>query len=37
MPQRLFKNDRIPHGWMAVSRYEEIEKVPAAVVCFGCS
>ena len=23
--QRLFKNDRIPHGWMAVSRYEEIE------------
>jgi cell division control protein 45 len=24
--ERLFKNDRIPHGWMAVSRYEEIEK-----------
>lgn len=24
--QRLFKNDRIPHGWMAVSRYEEIER-----------
>jgi hypothetical protein len=24
--QRLFKNDRVPHGWMAVSRYEEIEK-----------
>lgn len=23
--QRLFKNERIPHGWMAVSRYEEIE------------
>lgn len=23
--QRLFKNDRVPHGWMAVSRYEEIE------------
>ncbi len=37
MPQRLFKNDRIPHGWMAVSRYEEIEKVRAAVVCCGCS
>lgn len=25
LPQRLFKNDRVPHGWMAVSRYEEIE------------
>ena len=24
--QRLFKNDRVPHGWMAVSRYDEIEK-----------
>ena len=24
--QRLFKNDRGPHGWMAASRYEEIEK-----------
>ncbi|PSC71473.1 cell division control 45-like protein [Micractinium conductrix] len=24
--ERLFKNDRIPHGWMAVSRYEEIEQ-----------
>jgi len=24
--QRLFKNDRVPHGWMAVSRYEEIER-----------
>lgn len=23
--ERLFKNERIPHGWMAVSRYEEIE------------
>lgn len=34
LPQRLFKNDRVPHGWMAVSRYEEIEKVrTAAALC----
>lgn len=24
--ERLLKNDRVPHGWMAVSRYEEIER-----------
>ncbi len=24
--QGLFKIDRIPHGWMAVSRYDEIEE-----------
>ncbi|KAI3436794.1 hypothetical protein D9Q98_006205 [Chlorella vulgaris] len=24
--ERLFKNERIPHGWKAVSRYEEIEE-----------
>lgn len=23
--QRLLKNERVPHGWMAVTRYEEIE------------
>lgn len=36
MLQRLFKNDRIPHGWMAVSRYEEIEKVGADAICCCC-
>lgn len=25
-PQRLFKNDMIPHGWLPVSRYKEIEE-----------